>query len=188
MYTTNLMNIKNVTGDQLGAYFGYCVAASDLNGDGLDDLIIGAPMYTNYANTEGKYETGRVYIAYQKRRDSFQKITLLDGDVTKARFGLAVTKLGDINLDEYNDIAVGAPYGGPNGGGAVYIFHGSAEGIKTKATQVQYIIYSLDLVVSNSKLHLLVNRCWYCNLIRSNFLLALGGVDEILRTSLSVFL
>ena len=138
MFTSNLTNIKNVTGDQLGAYFGYCVTVSDVNGDGLDDLIIGAPLYTNYANTEGKFETGRVHIVYQSERDSFQSTTVLDGDVTKARFGLSVAALGDINLDGYNDIVVGAPYDGPNERGAVHIFHGSAEGIKVKATQVQY--------------------------------------------------
>ena len=37
-----------MTGDQIGAYFGYSVDACDLNGDGLDDVIIGAPMWTNY--------------------------------------------------------------------------------------------------------------------------------------------
>jgi len=49
-----------------------------------------------------------------------------------------VAALGDINLDGYNDIVVGAPYDGPNERGAVHIFHGSAEGIKVKATQVVF--------------------------------------------------
>lgn len=119
-----------------------------MNGDGFDDVIVGAPLYSNYANTDGKYETGRVYIAYQSERDSFQSLTLLDGDVTKARFGLSVAALGDINLDGYNDIAVGAPYDGPNERGAVHIFHGSADGIKIKATQVQYVCMLISL--SNS--------------------------------------
>lgn len=54
----------NITGEQIGAYFGYSMCALDVDGDGLDDLIIGAPMYTT-PNNEGKYENGRIYIMYQ---------------------------------------------------------------------------------------------------------------------------
>lgn len=64
LYTTNMTNLQNITGEQLGAYFGYAVTTSDVDGDGADDLIIGAPMYTNANNN---YETGRVYIVYQGR-------------------------------------------------------------------------------------------------------------------------
>lgn len=51
--------------------------------------------------------------------------------------------LGDINLDGYGDFAVGAPYDGPNGRGAVYIFYGSPEGPLKKASQV---IFAEDVI------------------------------------------
>ena len=144
MFATNLTNIRNITGQQLGAYFGYCLTVTDVNGDGLQDVIVGAPLYTNYANTEGKFETGRVYVFYQsaRSRESFRRSDVLDGgEVSKARFGLSVASLGDVNLDGFNDIAVGAPYDGPSEKGAVYIFHGSSKGIKTKSSQVLYLLF-----------------------------------------------
>lgn len=64
LYNANLTNLNNMTGDQIGAYFGYSVASCDLNGDKLDDVIVGAPMWSNY-EIMGKYETGRVYVVYQ---------------------------------------------------------------------------------------------------------------------------
>lgn len=61
-----------------------------------------------------------------------------DGTTSRARFGLALTSLNDINLDGYGDFAVGAPYDGPNGRGAVYIYHGSRNGPLAKHSQVIY--------------------------------------------------
>lgn len=69
IFTWNLTNIHNITGEQIGAYFGYSLCSVDVDGDKLDDLIVGAPMYTE-PNNEGKYETGRVYIVYQSRNVS----------------------------------------------------------------------------------------------------------------------
>lgn len=63
----NMVNIFNITGRQIGEYFGYALATSDVDGDGMDDLIIGAPMYSEQGNTEGKYDVGRVYVLLQKR-------------------------------------------------------------------------------------------------------------------------
>ena len=41
LYDSNLNNLNNLTGDQIGAYFGYSLASLDVNGDGLDDLLVG---------------------------------------------------------------------------------------------------------------------------------------------------
>lgn len=51
---------------------------------------------------------------------------------------MALTSLNDINLDGYGDFAVGAPYDGPNGRGAVYVYHGSPTGPLAKYSQVIY--------------------------------------------------
>lgn len=70
IYSWNLTNQINKTGEQIGAYFGYSLCALDVDGDKLDDLIVGAPMYTE-PNNEGKYENGRIYIIYQNKFVSF---------------------------------------------------------------------------------------------------------------------
>lgn len=59
-----MKNHRNITGEQMGGYFGYALASGDINGDGFDDLIISAPMFTLPGNLE-VIETGRVYVAYR---------------------------------------------------------------------------------------------------------------------------
>ncbi|CAH2073081.1 unnamed protein product, partial [Iphiclides podalirius] len=133
LYTWDLMNIKNITGSQIGAYFGYSLASGDIDGDGTDDVIVGAPMFTK-PKSNG-FEHGRIYVIYQGKDRSFSKNHARTGEVSRGRFGLAVTSLGDINYDGFGDIAVGAPYGGENGKGVVYIYHGGENGVAEKYSQ-----------------------------------------------------
>ncbi|CAB3221324.1 unnamed protein product [Arctia plantaginis] len=133
LYTWELENIKNISGSQIGAYFGYSLASGDIDGDGFDDVIVGAPMFTR-KKVDG-FEHGRIYVIYQDKDRSFTRSHARTGEVSRGRFGLAVTSLGDINYDGFGDIAVGAPYGGENGRGVVYIYHGSELGISEKYSQ-----------------------------------------------------
>lgn len=48
------------------------------------------------------------------------------------RFGTALGKIGDLNGDGYNDIAISAPF---EDNGAVYIHLGGPEGVSAKASQ-----------------------------------------------------
>ncbi|XP_066998134.2 integrin alpha-PS2 isoform X2 [Anabrus simplex] len=134
IYTWNLTLMYEISGEQLGAYFGYSLCAADLDGDGFDDLVVGTPLYTDLHNNEGKYETGRIYVFYQYKE--YEVNHTRDGKNSKARFGLSLTSLGDLNKDGYDDIAVGAPYDGLGGRGAVYIYMGSKNGIMEKYSQV----------------------------------------------------
>lgn len=63
--TWNLNHVKNISGEQFASYFGYAVCVTDVDGDGADDIIIGAPMFSNYGSNQIDYERGRVYIYYQ---------------------------------------------------------------------------------------------------------------------------
>ena len=39
--------LQKLSGDQMGEFFGGSLASVDLNGDGLDDLVVGSPLATS---------------------------------------------------------------------------------------------------------------------------------------------
>ncbi|KAI5621130.1 integrin alpha-6 isoform X1 [Silurus asotus] len=118
-------------GPGLASSFGYDVAVVDLNGDGWQDIVVGAPQFFQRDGEVG----GAVYV-YINKAGKWSDIipTRLNG-TKDSMFGLAVENIGDVNLDSYEDIAVGAPYADA-GSGRVYIYHGSAYGINTKPAQI----------------------------------------------------
>lgn len=40
IYSSDLTNLHNITGEQIGAYFGYSLCVLDMDGDGLDDIVV----------------------------------------------------------------------------------------------------------------------------------------------------
>lgn len=65
IFNSSLIPIFEIVGEQIGSYFGYCLIVADIDGDKLHDIVIGAPMYADFKNKDGSYETGRVYVEYQ---------------------------------------------------------------------------------------------------------------------------
>ncbi|KAM9520517.1 integrin alpha-3 isoform 1-T1 [Guaruba guarouba] len=116
-------------GHQVGSYFGSAVALADLNNDGWQDLVVGAPYYF-----QRKQEVGGAVYVYMNEVGGFQPHpSLVLTGPSYSGFGFSVASIGDINQDGFQDIAVGAPFEGP---GKVYIYHSSAEGLLEKPQQV----------------------------------------------------
>ncbi|XP_078084662.1 integrin alpha-V [Mustelus asterias] len=131
----NMSSLYNFSGEQMAAYFGYSVAVTDLNNDGLDDLLVGAPLFM-VRGSDGKYrEVGQVYVYLQDAPIKFTNALKLTGTETYARFGSSITPLGDLDQDGYNDIAIGVPYAGENHQGLVYIYNGKSSGLNPQPSQ-----------------------------------------------------
>ncbi|XP_043770756.1 integrin alpha-X-like isoform X2 [Cervus elaphus] len=113
-----------VTGSQIGSYFGASLCSVDVNGDSSSDLVlIGAPHF--YEQTQG----GQVSVCpFPQGRAKWQCDAVLRGEPGHpwSRFGAALTALGDVNGDRLADVAIGAP-GEQENQGAVYLFHGTSE-------------------------------------------------------------
>uniref|UniRef100_U3I6A9 Integrin subunit alpha 2b n=1 Tax=Anas platyrhynchos platyrhynchos TaxID=8840 RepID=U3I6A9_ANAPP len=121
---------------QVASYFGHTVAVADINGDGRDDILVGAPLYME-RRPEGKLsEVGRLYLYLQRGQWSFAKPPqTLTGTHPYGRFASAIASLGDLDKDGYGDVAVGAPFGGDSSSGQVLIFRGQREGLEPVPTQ-----------------------------------------------------
>lgn len=115
-------------GNQINARFGQCVAsAGDVNNDGNDDIIIGAPLYDAGETDEGR---ASLYIGSTAGLVPFPN-WVADGNQNNAQFGTCVAGIGDINRDGFDDFATSAPYYDNENvdEGRVFAYYGAGSGI-----------------------------------------------------------
>ena len=118
--------------DQSGAGFGEEVgAAGDVNGDGYDDIVVGAPRYNN-----GQDHEGRAYVYHgSPGGPSHTANWVAESNQFPALFGSSVGTAGDVNSDGYADLVVGAIWytNGQRSEGRAFVFYGSASGLSLTA-------------------------------------------------------
>jgi hypothetical protein len=114
--------------------------AGDVNGDGIDDLIIGA----SDASSNGQELSGKGYVVFGSSRGFhavFNPSTLngtngfvINGADRADRSGVSVSRAGDVNSDGIDDLIIGAPDADPNGqsrAGKSYVMFGSRRGFSS---------------------------------------------------------
>lgn len=128
------------TGGFDAAAFGGAVAiAGDVNGDGFDDVIVGA---RGWDLDTGLFDEGAAFVFLGSATgivgsDPATAHAVILGDQASAEFGTSVAGAGDVNGDGFDDIIVGAPhYEGEFRGdptltvkGAAFVFYGGPMGI-----------------------------------------------------------
>ena len=116
---------------------GYSVSvAGDINGDGIDDLIIGAP-YVDAVGAESTDNSGASYVVYGTDGGRTGNLNLgslvtddgfkISGESENDRSGYSVSGAGDVNGDGYDDVITGA-YNSSTNTGVSYVVYGGRTG------------------------------------------------------------
>lgn len=130
---------KVILNSKAGAQMGFSVSkAGDVNGDGFDDVIVGAPFYDNGSSEEG---AAFVYQSDAKGVD-LAKMSMITRAQAMAHFGHSVAAVGDVNGDGYDDVIIGAPdydLQGFTNSGAGFVYYGSNTGISVAPTPYVFV-------------------------------------------------
>jgi len=115
------------------ALFGYSTSsAGDVNGDGWQDVIVGAPR----PGTTQTPQIGYAHVYYNSASGlAVTPSWSMTNDLEGAWFGASVTGVGDVNRDGFDDVLIGAPYtkvnidGLDQPAGCAYLYLGSSNGL-----------------------------------------------------------
>ena len=116
-----------ISGDSRGDQLGFSVAsAGDVDGDGIDDAIVGAP-YSDAGTTNG----GAAGVFFSDSLSGSLSLSdadaLYTGESSNDYAGWSVSAAGDLDGDGYGDLLIGAPYSdeGDTNAGSAYLVLGA---------------------------------------------------------------
>ncbi|CAC9549109.1 hypothetical protein [uncultured Gammaproteobacteria bacterium] len=127
-----------INGEKVNDYSGISASnAGDINGDGLDDLIVGA----HHANVSDKSNAGKSYVIFGKKDSTAIDLSaiasgsgtggfVINGENVDDWSGFSTSSAGDINGDGLDDLIVGAYQADPNGksnAGKSYVVFGKTD-------------------------------------------------------------
>jgi Ca2+-binding RTX toxin-like protein len=141
--TLNGTNGFRISGAAAYDQSGWSVAsAGDLNGDGFDDLIVGAVG----AYHDLEFDSGATYVVFGRGTGFAAEldVSTLDGSngfrvngvALNDHSGVSVASAGDVNGDGVDDLIIGARDADPNGdySGASYVVFGRASAVVDQGT------------------------------------------------------
>jgi hypothetical protein len=164
-------------GDQLHVNFGTSVStAGDVNGDGYDDVIVGAPRFVN-----GELDEGRAFVYMGSAVGlTTSAIWTTESNQSSASLGFSVSTAGDVNGDGYGDLIVGAGAfsNGQSFEGRAYVFLGASGFVSST-------VFSGDGINADSiaPLNAVIGSSWSAPLTIGHAHGASGAVVLKLRTA-----
>ncbi len=118
-------------GTQANACFGWSVAfAGDVNHDGYEDIIVGAPLH----DYSGATDAGKVFVYYGGSSGvSTTASWTYEANSSGMKLGTSVAGAGSVDGDNYSDIIIGAPgySNGESGEGLAMVFCGTSTGLNS---------------------------------------------------------
>jgi hypothetical protein len=131
-------DVVTIRGAQAGDYAGFDVAAAgDVNGDGLQDLLVGAPLAGPRPDEATTVGGGEAYLVFGRpgraeidlASEDFGGIRITGGDLY-SWLGRSVAAIPDLNGDARPELLVGAPLrkvGDRQDAGSAYVVFGRAD-------------------------------------------------------------
>lgn len=111
--------------------------AGDVNNDGYDDVIVGAPYHDTDSSNEGAsyvvFGSAEVSVVPLADIEVYSYGFKITGPGAEACLGVSSDALGDINNDNFDDLIIGAPKADSNSqlsNGGVYIIFGKNDSVQ----------------------------------------------------------